>query len=440
MIISKTTSLCVLATLTTLSWTNFQNVHADVVELAHGDILTGSINALNNQGITLTSPLTPTPLQIKPDTIQSITFNNKAKDNKKHSEIITLTNGDTLPCDVVSLDQTTLQINTHYAGKFSIPRHTVKMLQFGISDEQVVYQGNDQPSVWPTHDGQWSYSKSGYSCQGSGTLARPLKLPQNMRINFDLRWRQTPNFVFRFCAENTKATTNQNTYELSFNSAGLQIRRYLKNKKPTPIASFDLKPHTIDNQQLNVDIRLNRDLGEITLYLNGSKRGSWMDTFDTAEGKHIILNNRASQSQGFYVNNLKVSHWNNGSHPRHQEKMAKSETDILLDNEGDKRSGKIISITQRSNKKLIVQMNDKFGTKPLKISEHRISTLYFTSKDEPKTSPKAPYVARLLGGGSIQLPSPKLTEGKITSIHPILGTCSLDTSVLSDITINRPAK
>ena len=77
--------------------------------------------------------------------------------------------------------------------------------------------------------------------EGKGHLAQQLTLPDKVRYQYDLSWQSTPNFAFRFFAENNSAASKQNAYELIFNSQGMEIRRYpdntqsaLRHHKPEP--------------------------------------------------------------------------------------------------------------------------------------------------------------------------------------------------------------
>jgi len=413
--------------------------HADVVKLVQDDALTGTISALNNEGVTITSTLTPTPIEIKADKITKITFDSQQEARHQHTEQVTLANGDILPCRVTSMDDDSLLISTWYAGKLLIPRHSIQSLQFGISTNQVIYQGTDAPTEWTSHKGQWSYSNSkGYTCQGVGTLARQLEQTENLHINFDLTWQSNPNFTFRFCAENNKAHTKQNAYEFTFNSAGINLRRVLKNQTPSPLTSIARKPHEISKQQVNIDLLVNRALGEITLHIDGQMFGRWSDNAEATEGNYIILNDGSNQANGFHINNLVISNWMGGSQPRYQEKLSQGKEDIMIDSEGEILSGQLKSISQTKANNRIIHLKPRHSGL-IQVPEYRISTLIFAAQtDNPKHSP-AHYNAQFVGGGTIQLKNPQLTDGKITIHHSILGPIRIDITSVSSITVQPSA-
>ena len=407
------------------------SLQADVIELTHGDLLSGTIVAMSGESVTITSELSPKPLEIGSANIRNIIFDNLEAASQQHQELITLGNGDSIPCDVIKLDDDKLKISTWYAGNFDIPRQDIHSIQFGIAEEKIIYLGTDPLTEWTTRKGQWKQSdEKGYACQGLGTLARQLELPENLRIKFTLNWKNMPNFVFRFCAENDKSTTQQNAYEFSFNSAGVQLNRRLNSQATSELTRIDLNPYDILNHELNVDIRVNRKIGKITLLLDGIERGSWMDPLDTANGNYILLNNRANQGLGCYIGNLRISEWGEGSRQTLQSKLIQKKKDILIDTEDDQYQGHITSISKASPNKRTVLFDSEHDETAMKVPDRRISALIFAKLNDEDTQTDLHYTAQLVGGGIIQLGGPKLTEGKISFTHPILGTCTIDTTMI----------
>lgn len=405
---------------------------ADVVKLENGDILTGTINALSDDSVSMTSPFSTSALEIQSDQVRNISFSKDNKVQANHSETLTLSNGDTLPCKIISLDSEKLKITTWYAGDFDIPRAHVKALQFGIADEKVIYQAKEAPEQWPEHQGSWKLAEDGYQASGQGTLARELDLPQNIRFQFDISWQQSPNFAFLFCADDATTAIRQSTYEFTFNSAGFQIRRYLKNRKTNPLVSGDLDLSKYDEKKIHVDIRVNRDLGIISLYLDQQKIGSWNDTLDSAEGNYIVLNNRSSKNAHYAINNLQVSHWRGGEAPRFRDRANQGKSDLIIDSQGEKITGSITAIQATKGDKRAITFAQKYQD-PIQIQEHRISSLIFAANDTEPVATESNFSASLAGGGTLQLANPQISEGKLTSSHPILGSCTIDTSIISRI-------
>jgi hypothetical protein len=442
--ISGKSIVCSLAAIACALTSSISDATGDTVELSNGDTLTGTIQSLDEGLVILRSPIAYAPLKIKAAAISRMDFSEEAKGNPAHTERLTLSNNDVIPCKLLSMDEKQLHISTWYAGKFSIPRTNIRGLQFGLTQEKIVFIGKDDPSKWSTRDGAWSFSGTTYTASGTGTLAQKLDMPENVRINFDFAWKESPNFAFRFCAEKDSPTTKQDTYEFLFNSAGMQIRRYENSKQPAaPIANIAIKPSSIADHKVNIDLRVNRTEGLVSLYVDDKLIGTWPDPFTTSKGNYIIFNNRTSLKTSCLVSNITVTGLNDGSLPRHREKTAIVQTDVLIDSEGEKISGSLTSISAGDTNKRTIILDVKHSPNPLRVPDRRISALLFAQTGDAPVFPKSTFTAILDGDGQIQLENPKLIDGELTIIHPILGPCTLSPKVLSYITqskVKAPSK
>ena len=435
-----TSNYTLLGSLTAVALCSLSATHADVLHLAHDDTLTGTITGIDNQSVTLTSTLAQAPLKIKADKIKKITFDTQETIDSHHAEQVSLVNGDILPCQVISMDSDSLLVSTWYAGKLQIPRGSIQSLQFGIVKNKLIYQGTDKPSEWKSNIGKWSRLETkGYAIQGPGTLARKLAPAENLHINFDLAWEASPNFIFRFFADTEQARSKQNAYEFAFNSRGIKLQRVLKENAPAPLTSINLKPHEVEDQKINVDILVNRELGKITLHLDGVMAGTWVDSAGTTKGNYMILCNTSNEKTNTYVNNLVVHDWLNGSQPRYLETLSQGKDDILIDNEGDIISGHLVSISTKKTTPRIIKLQPHHTEKPIEVPEPRVSSLIFAKSENAVSQVLQHYTAQLLGGGHIQLESPQLEDKTITLHHSILGTFSIDTGAISNITYQTPA-
>ncbi|MCP5536723.1 MAG: hypothetical protein H7A51_10915 [Akkermansiaceae bacterium] len=409
-------------------------VSGDTIELSNGDTLTGTIQSLDQGLVVLRSPLAHTPLEIKAESISKMAFSKQEGGNPVHTERLTLANNDVIPCQVLSMDEKQLHITTWFAGEFSIPRNNIRALQFGLTKEQTVFVGKKAVDSWSKHDGNWTFSGKTYSSDSTGTLAEKLDLPENVKFSFNLAWKETPNFAFRFCAANDSPTTKQDTYELLFNSAGMQIRRYENASQPAaPIANLSIKPTSISDQNINIDLRVNRTEGLVSLYVDSKLIGTWPDPFARSKGSYIIFNNRTSRKGGCMISDITVTALNDGSLPRHREKAAPVQTDVLIDSEGEKMSGTIASISQAEADHRMVVLDVKHADKPLRVPDRRISSLLFAQAEDAPVFAKSTFTAIVDGGGQLQLENPKLVDGKLISNHPILGPCTLSPKALSYI-------
>ena len=427
MIISKYFTLLTLALLS-IFWS--QTFGASSVVLKSGDTLSGEISSFKDNSIILASPVAHEPLCIDIAAIELILFDKHTNSMEPQGEMVTLTNGCVLPCDVISLDAKKLKIITSYAGEFNIDRSFISMIRFGVDNQEIIHTGNDPLNSW-TMEGKWSKPDSKtIRSEGDGSLSRKLELPENLLITYSISWSSVPNFVFKFCGENGSAKTMQNCYEYTFNSAGMQIRRYKRNaKNPAPLAQIELKPSKFERRNIKLDFHINRKEGLITFYVDDKKIGTYPDQLEKSIGEYIIFSNRARQNQ-ITIKNLTVKDLNNGGALRFYETSKKIVSDTFLDSDGNIRSGEIFKISRAENKKRIMLMKGKFNASPLSVPDHRISLLSFTQKDNSPHFPESNFVATLLQNGQLKLSNLELIDGYLEAVHPILGNCKIDIKAL----------
>lgn len=416
-------------------------VAAENIELKSGDVLSGKISAFDAESLTLVSPVSDQPLEIESHAVRCILFDDQHKANSTHGERLTLINGDSLPCRIISLDEKQLKISTWYAGEFTIPRTLISGVQFGIHDQRVIYSGGDALSEWSTREGKWSApDENAYTCLGSGVLARRLDLSTNLRVSYTLEWKGAPNFVFRFCGEKSSATTKQDTYEFSYNNAGMQIRRYEGNKNAgAPLANIPLKPDNFTRHSIKLDFHINRKEGAVTFFVDGKKIDTYPDQFNASTGSYIIFNNRSSKNQ-ITVKNIVVADIGEGSMPRHREKVRETKSDVLLDSTGDKSSGEILGITTAGENKRKIRMKLEFNPNPLNVPEHRVSSLSFSHREESPKLPASDFTAMIQSNGQLQISEPKFLAGFVEAIHPVLGKCRINVKVLNQLKKNLSEK
>ena len=417
--------------------------HGDTLETDHGDTISGTVESLGHGTIVFKSPMSPQALQIKASALKHLTFPHTNKSSHNHSEVLTLINGDTLPCHVTSLDKEQLSVTTGYAGSLNVDRSKIRSLSFGIISEDVIFIGNEPPETWTHMEGDWTMTDD-QAYEGKGHLAQQLPLPDKVRYQYDLSWQSTPNFAFRFFAENDSAASKQNTYELIFNSQGMEIRRYPDNTNSAlPIGSLSpaviqkiqkqKKSINIEKKSINIDLRADKSEGLISLYLDSTFISTWHDPVSPTNGNYTIFDNRSDQKKNCVISNITITSRAATIHSRFYDKDATSaKTDILTDNEGDNISGNLIEIQSDDANKRVVVHQAKHSQDLFLVPEHRLSTLLFAKKENQAPSPRFSHMLHLNNGGKLQINQPEITGEQLTATHPILGPLNVSrTSIKS---------
>lgn len=423
----------------------FSLCHADTLTLKDGDSLSGSISSITEEAISLLSPATPTPLQVRPDGIEQITFSNNAAAPVVHSELVTLKNGDVIPCSLLSLSDSTLELDTWFSGKLDTPRSSVSTLQFGITPEKIVF--NDEPNLddWKIERGKWNvisekvngFTQQKYECLERGSIAKQIDIPNNINISYDLEWQTSINFTFKFCADNTGRTEKQNSYHLFINYEGLKITRHQNDTKKTLLTKAS-KFNNLKEKKLSISINLNRDTGEIAALMNGKLIDKVAhDTLEPTQGNYMTFS--IGSGDGFRISNFKITESTSSPNSKHGADQPSGASDLLIDNESNKFKGSIEFIKKKSpdDQFTIAFTSEDSPDQTLEIPAHRVRTLYFGQPDDEKETVKMPLKVTTIDKGSLQLSDIKFTDQKITGKHPDLGHCEIDIKAISSLKYQR---
>lgn len=405
--------------------------HADTVLLDNGDHLTGKLNSIKSDYVLLDSTASLEPLQIKEPHIDKIVFSKTGKRIPNHSERLILTNGDLLPCKILSMQDSLLNVSTWYAGNFSVKKEHVYGIEFGITSDKPIFIGQPPVKSWTNVSGKWNLSSNGYECRGSGYMARKLKLPEDVSFYFTLSWKETPNFAFRFCGQTNAHLTNQDCYQFLFNKNGMQVERFTENRKENAkLGSISIKPYQLPRKEVKIHLVAKRSENKVLLYIDSKLAGSWVDTFKKTAGDFIIFNDRTSQFNTFSIRDIAVTYANETKYRAPRKKRAH---DLFVDNRGNQISGNLVSIDKNaSDNERIISFRAQHTDKDTKIPEMHISALYFSNKIDPSAN-QGSATTFLTNQGQLQASDIFTENGKIQIKHPLLGTCSLDLRAINMI-------
>lgn len=447
MIISNnSTLLIILAYAITLVMSAANSSRADTLTTTDGDKLSGTTQSFRSDVIVFQSPMSNSPLLIRSNSLDEIKFPHTNEQKPLHTELITLTNGDSLPCNITSMNQGQLKLSTWYAGDMKVHRSNIRSILFGIEERKVIFLGNEPPTRWTSHGGDWALTND-TEYKGTGYLAQEVQLPKDGRCKFDLSWQQRPNFVFRFCANegtNRNAVqTKQNTYEFVLNSEGIQIYRYPDQKTgPSRLMSLNAIDESLKtslkNKKINIELQFIRSENLLVLRIDSQLKGYFEDPLPVPEGNYIIFNNRSSQPADCVISNIEVTSYTNNAQPRFDpENKAATKTDILNDSEGDSISGKFVSIQGDNSDQLVVTLDIKHSKEQVQVPERRLSALSFARDENADTTSTGNHILTLQGGGKLHVNLPKLTSSHMLVEHSILGPLQISRKSLQSIKNNQ---
>ncbi|PQJ27847.1 hypothetical protein BSZ32_04595 [Rubritalea profundi] len=418
-----------------LSPPSAQCAHA-VVSLKKGNQITGELSSIDTKGnIKILSPVSSATLEIIHSSVLDIVFSDKLTTTKHASELVLLNNGDLLPCSLLSLDRTSVSLNTWYAEDFKIPTSTVSNIEFHTRPDSIIYSGPNDDDIWDTNT-NWSLKPKALRCLGKGEISRKLDLSQNFIFRSTVTWNSPrPKFKIYFCSDSSEAEDMKESYFLDISTNAIHVIRSSKFQARAQIGEIPVRLREFPTNSLDIEIHLDRKTKTILVTINGENYGLFDDTsFRAPSGKFInFVSNLQQNSDSLTVSNISISQWR-GSHLSYGNDLSELDLDrdTLFDTEGDKLTGEIQQLS-REQKELTFEV--EYSVEPLLVPLDQIKSLYFSNTEsETMKDPARKYILSLQGGGSLSVDSILLSKTQILATHPILGEITLKPRSLQKIT------
>jgi len=407
-----------------------------VVSLKDGNQLTGELSSIDTKGnVKILSPVSSATLEIIHSSVLDIVFSSKLTTTKHTNELVQFNNGDLLPCSLLSLDKTSVSLNTWYAEDFKIPTSALSNIEFHNKPDSIIYSGPNTDDIWDSNT-NWSLKPKALRCLGKGEISRKLDLPQNFIFRSTVAWKSTrPNFKIHFCGDSSQSENIVESYYLDFSTNGIHVIRSSKSQARAQIGEIPLRLRDLSSNALDIELHVDRRTQTISVSINGEEYGIFDDTsFRVPTGEFINFQSKLQQkTDSLTITNVSVSQWR-GSNLSSGNEVAELDLDhdTLFDTEGLRFTGEI---QQLSREKKALNFAVEHSNNPMLVPLSQIQSLYF-SNTKSKTMKDAPgkYILSLQGGGSLTVESIFLSKTQISAIHPILGEITLKPSSLQKIT------
>jgi hypothetical protein len=304
------------------------NALSDCLYFRNGDLLYGKLLAIEpHDAVRWRHPDSPDAIEFKPESIVQINFPPQRTDasRAKDSCKLSFANGDSLEGDLVSSDRDTVTLQTWYAGRLKIPRRSLQSLAFPPRDP-AVFDGITGLDGWTEGNtvqafmgeaGQWIYRNGAFYADKPASIARDLKLPGKVQIQFDLAWKGTLNLAVALYTDSLQPILLASKdagpdfggfYSLRFNPVSVSITRIRKNEPLTTLGEIII-PSLNLKTRLHVDIRVNKEAGKIALFFDGTPIKEWVDPsgfVGEGTGVRFVQNPSSAIKRA----NLRVTRWN----------------------------------------------------------------------------------------------------------------------------------
>lgn len=405
---------------------------ADLVTLSDGGRLTGSVTALDGDTLTLDSPLSPDPVRLRAGGISQVRFDEQETTTATHDARLILTNGDRLPCDLTAISPESVRVSTGFAGELEIARASIATLQLGIRPRRVLYSGPRSLKDWNISEG-WQLDAGALVSNGRGSISRALEpMPKTFSIQFDLVWREPPNFQFYFCSPSEIPGGGKiDRYYLQFGSAGFELKR--QSSGPATyhtLGSIARRPSSFPDSRATVELRVDLSARRIEMLIDGEPSGRFDDPLETApEGNRIIFVGNEDKPGAHRIEGIKLRAWNPAGDRQLDENRGDTEGDSFIDIDGERFTGKLIG--RAPDDASIILFKSPHDPKPWRVPVDRVSTLFF-SKPDPDAA-KPPLVVGLADHGFLGAGSCRFGSRKATLTHPLIGEIAIDRTAIRSV-------
>lgn len=409
-------------------------LRADNLTLAADAHLTGTVRSINEAGVVeLSTVLSSAPILLKGGAVSKVEFSASDHSLTPTNTIVELANGDLLPATIQSLDDKSLNIVTPNAGRLRVPRTALKTMQLGVHERKVVYSGPQNLEEW-THDADaaanWKFADKTLTSSGPGVIVRDFETPKQFILKFTLKWQANPRFKIYFADPLLvigQKDTPVDRYFMEYSSAGLEIKREsTKGQRFPRVIVLPRTPDQYPNNQLDVEIRVDRKTSRLHLLLNGEPEGAGVDPVGNApSGNGISLVSNSSPGEVLEIRNLEILELDNAGTRHQSEKRGDLKNDSLISRDEDRWSGQLIGIRQ-GPEGVVFSFKSDFQAEPLELAEADVSTVFFATPKPPAKQSANPFTLRLQGGGSLRVSSCSFTENAITATHPLLGEMKIN--------------
>ena len=423
----------------------------DMVLFRNGDLLYGQLLAIDPQkAVQWRHPDAARPIELKPESIAEIVFPapTNAIAPSSNSCRLLLADGNCLAGELVACDRETVALETRYAGRLSIPRHSLKSLVFlrrspVVFDEITGLDGWTQAAsaaAAPGESGQWTYRDGAFYASKTASIARDLKLPDVAEIQFDLAWKGPLNLAIALYTDSLRpillSAKDQGPdfggfYSLRLDNSFYRCIDLWPIKKSAPERRLGQLPFPSlkNNDRMHVDLRVSKPQHKIALSLDDELVKEWVDP-EGFSGEGTCM--RFVQNPGGVVklSHLRITQWDG----LFEESTSDETHDAFWPEDGRQVAGSIESI---SNGKLAFRAAHGLVQMPLL----QLKAISFSHRQAPPAQiPQGTVRGTFAQGGVLTFVLESWQPGQMTVSNADFGRARFDPAAFSRLQFLVPDK
>ncbi|MGB6221787.1 hypothetical protein [Haloferula sp.] len=404
---------------------------ADELDLTGGGRLTGVVRSISADGIIKADlQIAEAPVEIQADRVTQVRFS-KGLRTLNHDTLLTLINGDRLPCDITAISESDITVSTDYADSLTVPRKFITNAQLGIRPRKTIYSGPANLKHWVVEN-NWHYEDGAMVSDGRGSISREFdKLPDSYSLSFRLTWAEKPMFKAYFSSANTNAMgSKHDRYCLQVGATMVELSRQSSgNTTSHSLITVNRNYNSFDDREAQFEIRIDHHRKRIMLYIDGQLEGQAADPLPKIPaGKIVVLQSETSDAEAHRVSEIKLMEWDAAGERHRSEDRGETGEDALINNKGERIGGDLLGSSGVGND-MIILIKSPFAPEALEIPAPEVSTLFF-KEAEPIEPDSTPLILGLTGAGSLGATDCTFGGESVDLNHPLLGRLSITRDVI----------
>jgi hypothetical protein len=329
----------------------------DLLVFRNGDQLYGSLESIQGgEGLVWRRADVEEPITFKLENVREIQFPRRParKPLSGLTSQIRLTNGDSVDGSLLEFGPDGVVLDTWYASRLSIPRAAVQTIFPRPPATQAVFDGPTGLEGWTVgtvrgmaDGGEWRYRDGAFFANRPASIARDMKLPDLVRIEFDLAWYGTFNLAVALYTDYLHPINlASKDAEPPFGGFySLQINNYMAHlmaiTQTEPIRYLGQLPiHMLQlKNAAHVELLINKARNSISLLLDGNLIKQWVDPEGfIGKGTGLRL---VHQGQGVSrISSLRITEWDGHFEDKVSTNSAPAHQDLARLKNGDRVAGR----------------------------------------------------------------------------------------------------
>ncbi len=405
-----------------------------IMEFVNKDRLHGSFVSASSNGVVWMPLAASASVEFDLSAVSRIVLEGRRKDCSGENALVSLTNGDSLPGSIASLDENEVVLETPYAGKLVIRRAMVDAIRPQGTSSLILYAG-------PKSLDEWSVSKTGrtrtwvyrdgalYATQPYPVARAIDSFPDKARIEFTAEWRSGyPSFWVAFCGDAVPDPAN--CYMLQVSGSSIYLQRMSRESGSRNIGGGENLEQFSNrrSEKAKFVIYVNKERRSIALFVDGKMVREWIDPSGFA-GKGSVLTFRPNNQGDLKISGIVVSSWD-GTLPTAVEGGGLSGEDAIRFENGDKVSGKLLSISAGK-----VRFEASYGS--FDVPVERVTEVSLAkARAERARRNKDDIRCALNGGGQITFKVIAVEQGLAKGCSENFGEATVDLGYVAGIDFN----